>query len=354
MAKVVLLIFIHGFKGGKDTFGHFPEELAQKLNAQESTGPDDTTTAVEYRALIYPAYDTRGNFALAVAKLREWVLEKVIDAESELGTRNPMLTPSTHVVLLGHSMGGLVASDATIQLNSEAPLPGQLFPRVVGVICLDSPMLGIAPSLWTNQATDLLNKGSSWYNTATTLTALSSGLLASKTAEKRQIKDSPASASSWGWKSIAAASAAGALVAAGAGYASKEHLARGFTWITDHLEFISILRDEAGLSQRTVAVNSIDSVHFACFYTAIPPTSGTASDRTFVVLPKGQLLKSRYIRQENREARDEVAAHTTMFRDVNSGYTTMLEQATSLIAEWQAASGPFSKQYVDSEENFVT
>jgi pimeloyl-ACP methyl ester carboxylesterase len=334
MAKIILLVFVHGFKGGKDTFGSFPDELVETLNTKKLEAAQ-----VEYRGLVYPAYDTRGNFVLAVTKLREWTLGKVIDLEAELGTRNPMLTPNTYVVYLGHSMGGLVASDVAVQLHEEAPLPGQLFPRILGLVCLDSPMLGIAPSLWTNQATDLLSKGQSWYNTATTFGALSSGLLASKTAEKRQIKDTPAAKSSaWGWKAIAAASTAGALVAAGAGYASKDHLARGFSWITDHIEFISILRDEAGLSKRTVAVNSIDCIQFVCFYTVIPKTPTTATDRTFVVLPKGALLKSRWIQQENKEARDEIAAHTSMFRTSNTGYITMLEQISALLNRWQSES----------------
>jgi hypothetical protein len=51
--ELVLLIFIHGFKGNDETFGEFPQRLAHNLS---QTIPN---AAVE--PIIFPAYEVRAS-----------------------------------------------------------------------------------------------------------------------------------------------------------------------------------------------------------------------------------------------------------------------------------------------------
>lgn len=54
MKKTLLLCFIHGFKGGDDTFGGFPEHL----RALVSHGLPN----LDVRAIVYPKFETRGMY----------------------------------------------------------------------------------------------------------------------------------------------------------------------------------------------------------------------------------------------------------------------------------------------------
>lgn len=340
--KTFLLVYIHGFQGGSDTFVNFPQDVQAKL--EESSNHEE----YNYLSMIYPPYDTRGDFKLAVSKLREWIQNVVIDLESQRGTRSPMLNSSIQVILLGHSMGGLVASDVVLDIHAEYH-PAPLFPHVIGIICLDSPVLGLAPSVWTNSADGIFQKGKSFYEVATGVTALGSGLFAGKAAQAIETqkaieagpRNSKSSNASLGWKSIAAISAASVVAAGGALYSQKETLGRGYSWVTGHLEFVGVLRKPEELSQRTLKINSIPEVHFSLYYTTLGPKRSAATDsiRTFVVLPRGELLKSRFHSQVNEIAEDEVAAHTSMFSaQKNSGYALLRDQICAEIHEWVAAS----------------
>ena len=101
MRKTLLLCFIHGFKGGEDTFGErseFSRHLASLVGA--------ALPRVNVRAVTYPRYETRGDLYECVARFRYWLLERVIDLEVANGTPSPTVDPSVRVVLVGHSNGG--------------------------------------------------------------------------------------------------------------------------------------------------------------------------------------------------------------------------------------------------------
>ncbi|KLU81222.1 hypothetical protein MAPG_00315 [Magnaporthiopsis poae ATCC 64411] len=104
MKKTLLLCFIHGFKGGDDTFGTgFPERLRELVAEQ--------LPKVNVRVIVYPKYETRGDLAECVDRFRDWLLEKVIDIEVNSGTPSPTIDPSVRTILIGHSMGGIVAAE---------------------------------------------------------------------------------------------------------------------------------------------------------------------------------------------------------------------------------------------------
>jgi hypothetical protein len=55
--ELILGVFLHGFKGGADTFASFPERLQVLLDA----------SSILFEPVVYPAYDTRGELVTAGA-----------------------------------------------------------------------------------------------------------------------------------------------------------------------------------------------------------------------------------------------------------------------------------------------
>jgi hypothetical protein len=64
MPKTLLVVFIHGFKGGDDTFGTFPEHLRGLVSR--------ALPAVKVTTAVYPKFETRGQLGDAVGRFREW------------------------------------------------------------------------------------------------------------------------------------------------------------------------------------------------------------------------------------------------------------------------------------------
>ncbi|KAL9060038.1 MAG: hypothetical protein Q9162_000888 [Coniocarpon cinnabarinum] len=110
--KAILLIFIHGFKGGDGTFARFPTGISHALKAQ--LGGD-----VDVLPMVYPAFETKGSLVATVERFRAWLLEKVIDAEIARGTTSPTVDPHVGVIIVGHSMGGIVGAEAILGTARE-------------------------------------------------------------------------------------------------------------------------------------------------------------------------------------------------------------------------------------------
>jgi hypothetical protein len=64
MKKTVLLCFIHGFKGGDDTFGGFPEHLRALVQ--------NGLPKIRILAIQYPKFETQGDLTKCVLKFRDW------------------------------------------------------------------------------------------------------------------------------------------------------------------------------------------------------------------------------------------------------------------------------------------
>ena len=88
---LLLLVFIHGFKGTDHTFHHFPRDLQHALAAQ--------LPGLDILTLLFPQYETRGDLRDCVARFKEWLQNKVIDLEVANATPSPTVDPSVHVVL---------------------------------------------------------------------------------------------------------------------------------------------------------------------------------------------------------------------------------------------------------------
>lgn len=50
-ANLLLVVFVHGFKGTDETFGEFPQRLQHILA--------ETTTDVTVESIVFPAYEVR-------------------------------------------------------------------------------------------------------------------------------------------------------------------------------------------------------------------------------------------------------------------------------------------------------
>ncbi|KAL0932028.1 uncharacterized protein CTRU02_212981 [Colletotrichum truncatum] len=375
MKKTLLLVFIHGFKGGDDTFGD-KEGFTEQLRSQLASA----LPKINVKHLIYPKYETRGDLGECVSRFRDWLLEKVIDMEVANATPSPTVDPSVRIVLVGHSMGGIVAAETVIGLTSEHPIysedgvekadnpstfNGLMFPYVQGVLAFDTPYLGISPGVVAHGAEGHYNSASA---AMTQLSGLGTALWGAKQAgspsragspNKGPVAALPAPAApsqqkeqqggwgKWGKIAMVAGSAAAVAASAGAAYYNREQITQGWTWATSHLEFVGCLAKGAELQKRVqymVKLNKELDVGFANLYTRLGKGAGNkdvsvvgtvlGKDRTFCNLPKkanGGVWKEAV----NDAAAEETLAHMNMFDPKqNPGYESLKQDAAALIAQW--------------------
>ncbi|GAB1739772.1 hypothetical protein NU219Hw_g4709t1 [Hortaea werneckii] len=117
----LLVIYIHGFIGSEDSFHSFPSQVHMQLKIQLAR-----THVVHSK--IYPRYKTYKAFHLARDNLSQWL-------SAHEG-------PDTDVILVGHSMGGLLASEVVLMRKK---MPGYRSTRkhsILGTVHLDAPLLG--------------------------------------------------------------------------------------------------------------------------------------------------------------------------------------------------------------------
>ncbi|KAL2865391.1 uncharacterized protein BJX67DRAFT_373253 [Aspergillus lucknowensis] len=315
MRKTLLLVFIHGFKGGDDTFGSFPQQLQALLSRKLS--------AVNMVTLVYPKYETRGNLQETVNAFREWLQNQVIDLEVSNRSPSPTVDPSVHVFLVGHSMGGIVAADTLLLLASEQPIPPRsypqtstqhqpdggrendkaaadsagigepgsfMFPHIQGVFAFDTPYSGIAPGVVSHGAEGHYKNITTTYNAFSEVAGLF-GFGTGNTSTSREASTPPnngqkslppasdddaAATPSWQrWGRYAMfAGAAGAVAAGGAAamYSQRQRLTDSWGWVSSHLAFVGCLARPAELQQRLSQLSQVRKdrgVKCVNFYTCL-------------------------------------------------------------------------------------
>ncbi|KAF2865448.1 hypothetical protein BDV95DRAFT_531123 [Massariosphaeria phaeospora] len=373
MKKTLLLCFIHGFKGGDDTFLNFPSHLKAIL---QHALPKVTVVAI-----TYPKFETRGDLTECVARFKEWLQNKVIDLEVASGTPSPTVDPSVHTILMGHSMGGIVAAEALLSIINEQPIHSPqdstsslsgssslMFPYIQGVLAFDTPYLGIAPGVVAHGAEKHWNAASSAYSAysklgdafgwggkgAETTAVDASKMLPAPAQTARAVSDSNADAAAaplWQKYGRVAlfAGAAGAVAAGGAAaYMKREQISEGWNWASSHLEFIGCLARPEDMKKRLSSIAALaekNDIGFTNIYTTLghavereQKSSWTGKirgiDRTFCNLPKGELRKF-FVPAVNDKITAETLAHTSMFDPRNNpGYYSMSEHAKETVIEW--------------------
>ncbi|KAI6335873.1 hypothetical protein MCOR30_003658 [Pyricularia oryzae] len=253
MPRTLLLCFIHGFKGNDNTFQKFPEDLKAAVSKSLPEGDD-------VQAVVYPKYETKGELAQCAEAFLEWLKERVVELRKERSEKPwPPGDRDVGVVLVSHSMGGFVASDALFLVlderrNSETTTAeGEntdtkppLFPLIQGVLAFDTPYNGLARSMFVYGAFSNYNKVSSVFNVMTALAAAPAGL--SKLAMQRATKAASSISrtgtaravrrSTVGWKAwqlmAVRTGTVGAIAAGGvAAYVHRKEIAAGLRSVRD-------------------------------------------------------------------------------------------------------------------------
>lgn len=96
----LLVVYIHGYQGNDASFRQFPFHVHQYLKHVLHTHVIHTK--------IYPRYKTYRSIELATENFSTWL--------------EPHESHSTDVVLVGHSMGGLMAADIALLVRCHACL----------------------------------------------------------------------------------------------------------------------------------------------------------------------------------------------------------------------------------------
>ncbi|RJE26464.1 hypothetical protein PHISCL_01174 [Aspergillus sclerotialis] len=115
----LLLIYIHGFMGSEASFHDLPAHVHDLLTCLLSESHEVFTR-------IYPRYKSHGELQTAVNQFSAWL--------------SPHEADDLDVILLGHSLGGILAADvALLQVN------GRPKHRILGLVNFDVPFLGMHP-----------------------------------------------------------------------------------------------------------------------------------------------------------------------------------------------------------------
>ncbi|PHH83788.1 hypothetical protein CDD82_2660 [Ophiocordyceps australis] len=124
--RTLLLVYIHGFYGNDESFRSFPAHvhaLVRTLLADSHV----------IHSKVYPRYKTYRPIQVARDAFSAWL--------------EPHQSSSTDVILLGHSMGGLLAAEVVLIPNRDAQPQQPFRHRILGTISLDSPFLGLHPGI---------------------------------------------------------------------------------------------------------------------------------------------------------------------------------------------------------------
>ncbi|KAG6262837.1 hypothetical protein E4U48_007045 [Claviceps purpurea] len=122
----LLVVYIHGFYGNDQSFRSFPAHVHALLKILLSSSH-------VIHSKIYPRYKTYKPIEIARDKFSAWL--------------EPHESPSTDVILVGHSMGGLLAADVVLMSNRSSSRPQLLKHRILGIIAMDAPLLGLHPGI---------------------------------------------------------------------------------------------------------------------------------------------------------------------------------------------------------------
>ncbi|KAF9289804.1 hypothetical protein BGZ88_007602 [Linnemannia elongata] len=356
----LLLLFVHGFKGhDHHTFLDFPTRIMTIFTNAKAN--------LDVESIVYPQYDTRGDFNAAVKAFAEWTQEQVKSRQEfnekvykklEEDGQSSGSVPPVYVCFLGHSMGGLVAADAALYLEK---LP-QKSP-IVGILAFDTPYYGLNHSIFTQaayeRAAGLAQKASGVYSLASAAylpaAAAWSSLAVSKTgttatgydsntqsrdqsssaAVKTEKKEQKPASGGWGWGSIALGIGA-AVAATGAAVVLNKHMNDGMQYVTSHIQFVGILWNSLQLKQRVDDILRLP-IGFHCFYTRVRIPASSANNwksglRTFIELTSISDVTESFFSARNCSGQDEIEAHMEMFNPAkNFDYYPMGDETVKRV-----------------------
>ncbi|KAI0952251.1 hypothetical protein AcW1_004408 [Taiwanofungus camphoratus] len=349
--SLLLVVFIHGFKGTDTTFAGFPERLQHILS--------ETISNVRVESVVFPAYETRGELAAAVIRFADWLTNLTVQREVANGLGGG--ASKAKVVLCGHSMGGLLAADALIEFVQTRPdTTAPLWPNIVACLAFDTPYLGLHPYVFKNgttQAATYLRNARGVFSSFQSFpskrgptASVSQSVVEAPVGPVASTQASPSTPTptsiwqKWAPAAYAVGGAIAAGAAAGAAYYKRDEIEVGYKWASDHMKYVGTLWDENALRRRLERLLEIEEqmgVTFRTFYTFLPPSPPSYStSRTFIVLPKASTrFAEHFLQASNTLAFDEIQAHTGMFDSkTNDGYYELGLATAQLVRDAVAAS----------------
>lgn len=381
MSRSLLLCFIHGFKGNDDSFKTFPEDLKRTVNSE--------LPAHDVSSVVYPQYATKGELAEASVNFLEWLKERVMEIrKAKLEKPWPPTDNNVGVILVAHSMGGFVASEALFhaldeRASSDDP-SAPLFPMIQGILAFDTPYNGLARSMFVYGAFSNYNKVSSVFNVMTALSAApaSLGMALKRGATSLPGSSRVSNAATWkGWQLIAmrtgtvGAIAAGGVAAyvhrqqikdglqnmramkkqdivegyqqgvdrlgQGLAYVNRGNVGKSFAWLSDHFTFVGVLLKQQELNKRLERLANLQGIGIHDIYASMGENGYWSGgyfvpERTFCAVPaEDQPASNLYSRHVIKNTGDEIESHMSMFKpDKNEEYQLMVDKASKLVAMW--------------------
>ncbi|RYO89258.1 hypothetical protein DL766_000895 [Monosporascus sp. MC13-8B] len=122
----LLVVYIHGYQGTDTSFQSFPAHVHHFLKRALA----DTHVV---HSKIYPRYKTYKAIDIARDNFSAWL--------------EPHESPTTDVVLVGHSMGGLLNAEIVLTPSRTPYTTGYFRHRILGTVNLDAPFLGLHPGI---------------------------------------------------------------------------------------------------------------------------------------------------------------------------------------------------------------
>ena len=113
--RTLLVVYIHGFMGNDTSFQSFPAHVHRYLR-------DALAETHVIHSKIYPRYKTYKALEVARDNFSRWL--------------EPHESANTDVVLVGHSMGGLLAAEVALMVR---PPPTRISPEPANT-CADEPL----------------------------------------------------------------------------------------------------------------------------------------------------------------------------------------------------------------------
>lgn len=390
--RILLLCFIHGFKGDDDTFRDFPKHLKDTV----------TSNLLDHHvaSVVYPKYETKGELAQTTEAFLEWLKERVMELRKEhLQAPWPPTDRNVGVILVAHSMGGFVASDTLFRIlderrrNAESENPtGPIFPMIQGILAFDTPYNGLARSMFVYGAFSNYQKVSNVFNVMTALSAAAPATLASLASKRTAVAATKAVSRSISvphrshpalkaWQLIAVRTGTVGVIAAGGvaafmhrkqilqgmrtvknlkkedvvqgyqqsldalgqglAYINRGNVGQSFAWLSDHFTFVGALLKQNELNRRLERLAALKGVGIKDIYASLGENGYWSGgyfvpERTFCAIPsEGQPCNGLFSRHVVPEAKDEIEAHVNLFKpEKNRGYERMTNGAAQLVITW--------------------
>ncbi|ROW09141.1 hypothetical protein VPNG_05676 [Cytospora leucostoma] len=135
--RTLLIVYIHGFMGDNTSFQSFPAHVHYFLK-------EELSESHVIHSKVYPRYKTYKAIEVARDNFSRWL--------------EPHEDDNTDVVLVGHSMGGLLAADVALMPSPHPGYGSPLKHRILGTVSLDAPLLGLHPGIIKSGIASLFRK----------------------------------------------------------------------------------------------------------------------------------------------------------------------------------------------------